>query len=64
MPCIPEMRKGALLFLKTDVLPAGYRRLSKLERMGLPPWPDGPIPPEKCTGKSLKDLGIMVIVKK
>ncbi len=64
MTFIPEMRKGALLFLKADDVPKGYRRLKNLEKMGLPPWSNGPVPPTEGNGKSLKDLGIIVIVKK
>lgn len=64
MTFIPEMRKGALLFLKADDAPEGYKRVRSLEKMGLPPWVKGPVPPEDGNGKSLKDLGIIVIVKK
>lgn len=64
MSFIPEVRDGALLFLKGDVTPPGYRRLVRLEEFGLPPWVNGPTTPDASSGKSLKSLGIMVIVKK
>ena len=60
---IPEVRDGAILFLKTDVVPEGYKRLERLEKMGLPPWRDGPVAASESSGKSLESLGIMVIVK-
>lgn len=60
---MPELRKGALFFMRTEEVPGGFRRLKRLEKMGLPPWKEGPVSPSQSSGKSLEQLGIMVLVK-